>query len=124
MSKPEHFEILKERAVFRPTGKVSIEQAVELVTAAIAFARSLHIRKLLVDASNLTGFESPSVTTRYFFVHQWAHAAAGGVRVAFVVRPEIIDHRKFGAIVAANVGFIADTFTTEEDALIWLERGK
>jgi hypothetical protein len=124
MSKPEHFEILKERAVFRPTGKVSIEQVVELVTAAIAFARSLHIQKLLVDASNLTGFESPSVATRYFFVHKWARAAAGSVRVAFVARPEMIDPRKFGTIVAANVGFIADTFTTEEDALIWLERGK
>jgi hypothetical protein len=124
MSRPEHFEILKEHAVFRPTGKVSIEQAVELVTAAIAFARSLHIRQLLVDASNLTGFEPPSVTTRYFFIQKWARAAAGGVRVAFVARPEMIDPQKFGTIVAANVGFIADTFTTEEDALIWLERGK
>jgi hypothetical protein len=124
MSKLGHFEILKERAVFRPTGQVSIEQAVELVTAAIAFARSLHIRKLLVDASNLTGFESPDVNMRYLFIHEWARAAAGGVRVALVTRPEMIDSRKFGVIVAANRGFTADAFTTEEDALIWLERVK
>ena len=124
MSKPEHFEILKERAVFRPTGQVSIEQAVELVTSAIAFARSLHIQKLLVDASNLTGFEPPAIAMRYFFVHEWARAAEGGVRVALVTRPEMIDPRKFGITVAANRGFTADAFTTEEDALIWLEREK
>ena len=122
MSKPEHFEILKEHAVFRPTGKVSIEQAVELVTAAIAFARSLQIRQLLVDASNLTGFEPPDVAMRYFIVREWARAAAGGVRVAFVAIPEMIDARKFGTTVAANVGFTANAFTSEEDALIWLER--
>jgi hypothetical protein len=121
MSKPEYFEILKERAIFRPTGQVSIEQAMELVTGAIAFARSLHIRKLLVDASNLTGFEPPDVAMRYFFIQEWARAAEGGVRVALVARPEMIDPRKFGTTVAANRGFTADAFTTEEDALNWLE---
>src|SRR5262245_4036693 len=122
MSKPEYFEILKERAVFRPRGRVSIEQAVDLVTSAITFARSLYIQNLLVDASNLTGFEPPDVAMRYFIVHKWARAAAGGVRVAFVAIPEMIDPRKFGAIVASNVGFIADAFATEEEALTWLER--
>lgn len=122
MSKPEHFEILNERAVFRPRGQVSIEQAVELVTAAIAFARSLHIQKLLVNASNLSGFEPPDIAMRYFIIHEWARAAAGGVRVAFVAIPEMIDARKFGTTVAANMGFTAHAFTSEEDALIWLER--
>jgi len=92
------------------------------VTSAITFARSLYIQNLLVDASNLTGFEPPDVAMRYFIVHKWARAAAGGVRVAFVAIPEMIDPRKFGAIVASNVGFIADAFATEEEALTWLER--
>ena len=121
MSKPEHFEILKERAIFRPTGQVSIEQAMELVTGAIAFARSLHIRKLFVDISNVTGFESPDVVSRYFYIHEWARAAGGLVRVALVARPEMIDPQKFGITVAANIGFIAEVFTSEEDALKWLE---
>lgn len=121
MSDLGHFEILKERAVFRPTGQVSMEQAMELVTAAITFARSLHIRKLLVDTFNLTGFKSPDVVTRYFYIHDWARAAGGVVRLALVARPEMIDPRKFGSTVAANVGFIADVFTTEEEALNWLQ---
>jgi hypothetical protein len=124
MSKLKHFETLKERAVFRPTGQVSIGQAVKLVTEAIDFARSLNIPKLLVDITNLTGFDPPDVAMRYFIIHEWAHAAGGRIRVAIVARPEMIDHQKFGTTVAANAGFVADSFTTEEDALIWLESGK
>jgi hypothetical protein len=124
MSKPEHFEILKERAVFRPTGQVSIGQAVDLVSTAIGFARSLNIPTLLVDITKLTGFEPPDLALRYFIIHEWARAAGRSVRVAVVARPEMIDHQKFGTTVADNVGFFADAFTTEEDALIWLLRVK
>src|SRR5262245_19036923 len=122
MSELEHFEILKDHAVFRPTGQVSVDSGAELVTTAIAFARARRIRKLLVDASNLTGFEPPGIAARYFYMHGWARAAGGYVRVAFLARPEMIDPQKFGRTVAANVGFTADVFTTEEDALNWLQR--
>jgi hypothetical protein len=121
MDEPENFEILKEYSVFRPTGRVHIEQAVELVTAAITFARARLIRKLLIDASNLIVIEKPSYGSQYFFVRDWARAAAGCVCVAIVVRQERFDLQKFGTTVAANVGFIADSFTTEEDATIWLQ---
>src|SRR5882672_6835216 len=114
-----HFEMPVNHGVFRPTGQVSIEQLVELVTTAIDFARAHGVRDLLVDVSNLTGFEPPSVTDRYFFIHEWARAAAGVIRVAVVARPEMIDPQKFGTTVAVNVGFTADAFTTEEEALIW-----
>ena len=68
MSEPENFEVPKDHAVFRPTGQVSIEQAVELVTTAIAFARTRRIRKLLVDVSNLTGFEQPGLKAAKIYV--------------------------------------------------------
>jgi hypothetical protein len=124
MSELEDFEILKDYAVIRPTGQVTLERAVEMVTDAIAFARGHRFRKLLIDITNLTGFESPGVATRYYTIHEWARAAGGIVCVALVARPEIIDPRKFGTTVANNIGFKADIFTTEEDALIWLERVK
>jgi hypothetical protein len=121
MSELEHFEILKDYAVFRPPGQVTLERAVKMVTDAIIFAREHRIRKLLVNTSNLTGYEPPDVATRYFFVHDLARAAARDVRVALVTRPERIDHRKFGITVAANLGFIVEVFTSEEDALKWLQ---
>jgi hypothetical protein len=116
-----HFEMPVNHAVFRPTGQVSMERAVELVTTAIDFARARGVRKLLVDVSNLTGFEPPSVVERYFFVHEWARAAGGIVCVALVTTPQMLDQQRFGRTVAENVGFTADAFTTEEDALIWLQ---
>jgi len=120
MSVRENFEILGDYVVFRPTGKVTLERAVEMVTDAIVFAREHCIRKLLVNTSNLTGYEPPSLTARYFFVHDWARTARD-VRIALVTRPERIDPQKFGITVAANRGFIAEVFTSEEDALKWLE---
>jgi hypothetical protein len=115
-----HFEMPVNHAVFRPSGQVSIEQLVELVMTAIDFARVRGVRKLLVDVSNLTGFEPPSVIERYFFVHDWARAAGGVVRVALVTTPEMLDPQRFGRTAAENIGFTANAFTAEEDALIWL----
>jgi hypothetical protein len=94
----------------------------ELVATAIGFARLINIRRLLVDITNLTGFEPPDLALRYLIIHEWARAAGRSVRVAIVARPEMIDNQKFGSIVAANIGFAADAFTTEEDALTWLWR--
>ena len=126
MEKLRNFELQKGHAVFRPVGLVSIGQAVELVTQGIAFARSLNIQKLLVDITNLEGFEPPGVVLRYFLIHEWARAAGRTVCVALVTRPEMVDSkmpdpRKIGTAVAADIGFTADIFTAEEDALNWLE---
>ena len=113
-------EILEDHAVFRPTGQVSVERAVELIVIAIAIAQARGIRNLMADVSNLTGFEPPSMLKRYFFAHDLARAAKGVVRVAFVTKPEMIDPQKFGSTVAANIGFIDNSFTTEDEALVWL----
>ncbi|HEV2665809.1 MAG TPA: hypothetical protein VG324_12910 [Blastocatellia bacterium] len=117
------FEKLEWYAVFRPKGQVSIGQAVELVTEGITFARSLEVRKLLVDITNLAGFEPPGVDLRYFLIHEWARAARG-VCVALVTKPSMVDSRKIGTTLAAEIGFTADVFTTEADALSWLARVK
>jgi len=92
------------------------------VTTAISFARARNIRKLLIDGSNLTVIERPGYASQYFFAHDWARAAAGSVRVAIVVKPDRFDPQKFATTVAANRGFTADSFTSVEDALSWLER--
>jgi hypothetical protein len=118
---PEYFEIMEDHAVFRPFGQVSQQQAVQLVTSAIAFAREHHVLKLLVVMSGLTGFERPSIIARYFYAKKWAEASRGAVRVALVDRPEMIDPPKFAVMAASNSGLLGDVFTSEDDALAWLE---
>lgn len=121
MDKPEAFEVRGDYALFRPTGQCTLKQAVDWVTSAIAFAREQRIRKLLAVTSDLSGFQSPSVGERYYFIKEWAQAARGFVRLAIVARPEMIDREKFGVTVAANSGLISDIFVSEQEALAWLQ---
>lgn len=121
MSELQHFEIVGDHAEYRPTGQVSLDQMAQLITSAIAFARERQIGKLLADTRGLTGFKSPSLIDRYHFIHQWAEASGHVVRVVLVARPEMIDPQKFGVTVATNLGFIADIFASEEQALAWLQ---
>lgn len=124
MNKPGNFEIMEGYAVFRPRGEVPLEQAVQMITSAIVYAREQHIKKLMVVTNDLTGFGAPDVATRYFFNHDWADAAQGEVCIAWVARPEMIDFEKIGDAVAENVCLRSCTFTSEEDALAWLKRVK
>ena len=119
----QYFEIVGDHAEYRPSGQVSQDQMVQLVTSAIAFAREQHIGKLLVVACGLTGFKSPSISDRYHFIREWAETGRG-VRFALVARPEMIDPQKFGVTVAANSGLIADIFASEDEALAWLQIAK
>jgi hypothetical protein len=121
MSELQHFEIVGDHAEYRPAGRVSLSQAVQLVTCAIAFAREQHVRKLLVVTVGLTGFKPPSIAHRYYFIQEWSHAAGGVISIALVARPEMIDLQKFGVTVAANAGLHGDVFPSEEQALAWLQ---
>ncbi len=121
MEKPKDFELTPGHAVFRPTGKFSLEEAAQLITSALAYSCEQKVRKLLVDIRYLTGFDPPNLGTRYFFFREWARVAEGRVRVAFVARPEMIDSEKIGITIGENAGLRSDAFTLEEDALTWLE---
>ena len=117
-----NIEVAGDCAYYRPTGMVTLEQAIELVDQAIVFARDRQIPKLLINCTSLTGFPSPSLPQRYFMVRGWAKTAQSSVQVAMVIRPEMIDPEKFGITVAHNAGFLADVYPTEVEALDWLNR--
>ena len=120
MSELQHFEILGDHGESRLTGQVSVDQMAQLVASAIARAREQHIGKLLVDTRGLTGFESPSIIARYYFIRKWAEASGHRVQLALVARPEMIDPQRFGVTVAVNIGFIGNVFASEDEALAWL----
>lgn len=124
MTAPVQLEMRDGLAVFQPVAEVELDVAAALVTEAIAAARGQGHEKLLILGTGLTGFESPGLGSRYFFVHDWAKAAEGLVRVALVLRPELLDREKFGILVALNAGFACDAFTSEPEALEWLRRFK
>jgi hypothetical protein len=120
MSAAQRFDMIDDIATFRPSASMSIDQAIWLVKSAIESAREQQIRKLLVVASGLEGFESPSIATRHMLAREWAGAAGGAVQIAVVAKPEMIDPQKFGVVVAAQFGALTNAFATEADAITWL----
>jgi len=119
-SAPAHFELADDIGWFRPRGQCSLVEAVERITAAVAFCQDRSIGRLLVDASGLVDVPIPTLVDRFLMIEDWAVASKGNVAVALVVRPEYIHERKFGVRVAADFGFAADVHSTEANALAWL----
>ena len=117
---PAGLVIEGRRAIYRPAGSVSFEQAVELVRSAIKLARINGAAELLVDSTALSGFPSPDTFERFLAAVEWAQAANQRLRLAMVVRAELIDPQKFGVTVMANRGLRANVFPTETEALAWL----
>jgi hypothetical protein len=121
MSELQDFEMVGDHAEYRPTRDLSLDQATRLITSGIAFARERQVKKLMAVTLGLTGFQPPNIIQRYFFIHEWAKASGYSVQVAVVAYPEMIDPQKFGVTVAFNIGFASDVFTSEEEALTWLQ---
>jgi hypothetical protein len=120
MSEPEKITMAEDCACYRPTGRVSLEEAIELVDRAVLFAQERRIPKLLINTTGLTGFPPPSLPQRYFSVRRFANSSQGVVQLALVVQAEMIDPEKFGVLVACNAGMNADVFGAEPEAMAWL----
>src|SRR5258708_7533125 len=121
---PKHFQVYEGYACYAPVGAVSLDMASNLVTSAIIFAREQKIRRLLIDATQLTGFHSPSVAERYWIVRKWAKESKNLVEAAVALQRYLIDPERFGVQVAINLGMRADVFESSSDALSWLLSGE
>jgi hypothetical protein len=74
--------------------------------------------KLLIDT---TGYDvKVSFMDRFLFGEKLLVFARHRIKVAFFSRPEQLDPRKFGALVAQNRGASADAFTDFQAAEEWL----
>jgi hypothetical protein len=116
----EPLEVRNNLCTYRPRGKHSLVDAVDLVSRAITYCRKLGANLLLVDATGLVELPIPTLVDRFLMVEDWALQAEGTVTVAMVVPAEYIHPRKFGVKVALHFGLICDVFTSEEDASRWL----
>ena len=124
MPASDYFTTEVDHAVFRPTGHVLLDEAVEMVAEAIALARTQGATHLLVVTSGWTGIAPPALTDRYDLAKRWAAEARSIVRVAVVAKPEMIDPQKFGVTVARNRGMVTDVFIFEPEAIAWLRNGR
>src|SRR5205823_7445220 len=105
--------------IYRPRGKYALVEAVDLISAAIAYCRAQGAKSLLVDVTALNELPIPTLVDRFLMVEDWAQQAKGTVVVAMVAPLEYIHPQKFGVKVALHFGLICDVYTSEEEALKW-----
>ena len=117
---PEFFSLRDNYALFRPVAELTLDETVELIDNAVFYCRENEITGLLVDVTEVTGFPSPSVSERFWFISKWAETAGGKVAISMVARAEMITPDKIGITIATNRGLRTDVFTDEADALKWL----
>ena len=120
MKAPEHFEVMENYSCYRMAGNGPLAEALGKAIEAITFARENGIRHLLIDTTKWLGVANPDTLERYDVGSAFSKAAAWEVKVATVVRPEMIDPERFGILVATNRGLIGNVFDSEKDALAWL----
>ncbi|MDB6164260.1 MAG: hypothetical protein JWL98_1692 [Xanthomonadaceae bacterium] len=108
-------------AAYRISGKAGFDAVVRQVTSVIEQAVVLSHDRCLIDGRDLVGFASPSIAARHQMVRAWAGAARGRIHCALVVRPELIDHERFGVLAGHNFGLHSEVFATHDDAFAWLK---
>ena len=120
MKAPEHFEVMDGYCCYRLRGHGPLADAAKLVIDAISFCREQKMRNLLVDTTNWTGHDSPNTLERYTVAEAFTLAARSAVKLAMVIRPELMDPEKFEVTVARNRGMMGDVFVSEKEAVSWL----
>ena len=120
MNAPEHFEVLEDYGCYRLLGHGRLAEAAARVIEVIAFARERGVRNLLIDTTGWTGHESPDPVERAQFAQAFAVAAHSAVKLAMVVRREMMDPKKIEVTAARNRGLVGNVFDSEKDALAWL----
>ena len=117
---PEHFEVMENYSCYRMSGNGPLAEAVGKAIEAITFAREHGISHLLIDTTKWFGHPNPDTMERYDVASAFSKAAGSEVKLAMVVRPEMMDPEKFEVTVATNRGMIGNVFASETEALKWL----
>lgn len=117
----EPLEFRDGLGIYRPRGRYSLVDTVDLISEAITSCRTSGANRLLADLTGQIDLPVPTLVDRFLMVEDWAARAGGMVRVAVVVPPGHVHPRKFGVTVALDFGLICDVHTTEQEALEWLE---
>jgi len=121
LQKIQPFETRDGVRIHRLHGKLSLVEAVDLISRAIAECRRSGAPRLLVDVTDIEELPVPTLVDRFLMMEDWAQAAQSMVIVAMVTHPRYIHPRKFGVTVAAHLGLTCDVFTSSDAASKWLQ---
>lgn len=119
LNPPEFVERVGQRAFYRPVLTAEFHDALERCMAAVRWARDAGCSDMVVNVRGIAGMEAITAFMKYEVAIAWAQSA-GTMRVALVVPDHLMDPEKFALLMARNRGVNGDAFTTEAEALRWL----
>lgn len=115
----DHFTVEGDCACFRPEGDATWQTLVALLERAMSRCEEAKVKKLLVNVALLR--HTPlTVTDRFGLATDLARIWDRSIRMAFVVRPDHRDKKRFVQLVAQNRGLLLGVAGTEEEGLSWL----
>ena len=121
MEAPTGLALFEGYAVYRVEGEMCFEDAIALASQAVAYCREQGIERVLLDGRGVTGFGPLDPADRFRLSEEMARAARAAVKVAVVVRQELLSPDLFGVMVARNRGLFTNSFASEEEAVAWLK---
>ena len=89
----------------------------------MAECKGAKVAKLLVDIGG-TAQAQATVTDRFEVAEAIAETWDRSIRFAVLARPDQRDKEHFTEVVARNRGLVCQGFTSEEEALAWLNSGQ
>lgn len=117
----EFFELVGTRCFYRPVANVTLERGLAMMADSIRASRELGAADLLINTTGFTGYTLPSIFDRYDWATSLATLAGSSLRVATVLRSDVLDPQKIGQLMAQNRGVSTEVFSNEADALAWLD---
>jgi hypothetical protein len=87
---------------------------------AMVECKAARVTKLLADMSGTTQAQA-TVTERFEVAEAIAETWDRSIRFAVLARPDQVDKEHFGETVFRNRGVVCRGFTSEEEALTWLD---
>jgi len=118
----EELFVDKGVARFLPRGKATLVEAVDMVAHVISTCRERRIGALFVDLRGLTGVSTPTLVDRFLAIEEWAQRSQSTVTVAMILSEEYRHPQEFGVKVARDFGLVMDLFSSEVDAMRWLDQ--
>lgn len=119
-SVPAFLVVEKDYAVYRPKAMVFFETALKMVETTLNYCVENDVKRLLLDATGLTGFKPPVLAERYHGIDRWANITRGKLKIAEIDRPEQLDPTNTNIVIAQNRGLDLKVFTEEKEAVEWL----
>jgi hypothetical protein len=120
LTPPDFVERIAQRAFYRPVLQANFHDALRLCIAAVTWAREQGCVDMLVNVRGIAGMEAITAFMKYEVAVGWAQAA-GSMRVALVVHDHLMNPEKLALLMAHNRGANGEVFTSEADALRWLD---